>query len=84
MTRKSCAKQKILYLCTVKQKIMGKKKLRITEKDYLIANRKASREEEIEMYGKQISMRTITHKSKKIYNRKRLKRAGINLNNDLP
>lgn len=45
---------------------MKNKKLRITEKDFLLANRRASRAEEIEKYGKQISMRSITHKSKKV------------------
>ncbi len=63
---------------------MKNKKLRITEKDFLLANRRASRAEEIEKYGKQISMRSITHKSKKVYDRKRLKKAGINFNDDLP
>ena len=63
---------------------MKNKKLRITEKDFLLANRRASRAEEIEKYGKQISMRSITHKAKKVYDRKRLKKAGINYNDDLP
>ena len=62
---------------------MGKnKKFRITEKDFLLANRKASREEEIEKYGRQILFRTTTQKSRKVYDRKRLKKAGIN--DDLP
>lgn len=64
--------------------IMKNKKLRITEKDFLLANRRASRTEEIEKYGKQVLMRTITHKSKKVYDRKRLKKAGVNYNDDLP
>ncbi len=63
---------------------MKNKKLRITEKDFLLANRKASRAEEIEKYGKQIMMRTLTKKKKKVYDRKRLKKAGINRNDDLP
>ena len=46
-------------------------KTRITEQDYIKANRKASREEEIKMYGKQIAHRHVTHKSKKVYNRQR-------------
>lgn len=63
---------------------MGKnKKFRITEKDFLLANRKASREEEIAKYGRQIMFRTMTQKSKKVYDRKRLKKAGIG-NDDLP
>lgn len=63
---------------------MKNRKLRITEKDFLLANRRASRAEEIERYGKQILMRSITHKSKKVYDRKHLKKAGINNNDDLP
>ena len=63
---------------------MKNKKLRITEKDFLLANRRASRAEEIEKYRKQILMRSVTHKSKKVYDRKRLKKAGISYNDDLP
>ena len=62
---------------------MKNKKLRITEKDFLLANRRASRAEEIEKYGKQISMRSITHKSKKVYDRNRQKKAGIRYYDDL-
>ena len=46
---------------------------KITEIDYIKANRKASREEEIDLYGKQIANRTIVHKSKKAYNRQQNK-----------
>lgn len=46
-------------------------KTKITEQDYIKANRKASREEEIRLYGKQISNRKSVHKSKKLYNRVR-------------
>ena len=63
---------------------MKNKKLRITEKDFLLANRRASRVEEIERYGKQLAKRSITNKSKKVYGRKRLKKAGINYNDNLP
>lgn len=63
---------------------MKNKKLRITEKDFLLANRRALRIEEIERYGKQILMRSMTHKSKKVYDRKRLKKAGIKLEDGLP
>jgi len=45
---------------------------RITEKDYILAVKKAERELEIELHGKQISTRpTKVHKSKKVYDRKR-------------
>ena len=47
------------------------KAYRITQEDYIKASRKASREEEIKLYGKQIFNRHIVHKSKKHYNRKR-------------
>lgn len=47
---------------------------KITEVDYIKANRKASRDEEIQRYGKQISNRTKIQISKKIYNRKRNKK----------
>ena len=54
---------------------MAKVKFTITEKDYIKAVRKADREQEIEMYGKVISTRpTKTHKSKKVYSRKKNKR----------
>ena len=43
------------------------KKLRITEADYLLAQRKAARLEEIAAHGKPVSMRSTIHKSKKIY-----------------
>ena len=54
---------------------MKNKKLRITQKDFLLANRRAARLEEIEAHGKQISFRSARHKSKKVYDRNSLKRA---------
>ena len=56
-------------------KTKKKKRLRITERDYLLANRKASREEEIFAHGKQIAFRSHLQKSKKQYDRKHLKQA---------
>ena len=53
------------------------KKLRITEKDFLLANRRAARMEEIEAHGRPVSFRKAIHKSKKVYDRKPLKKAGI-------
>lgn len=50
------------------------KKLRITEADFMLANRRAARLEEIERYGKPVSFRKVLHKSKKAYDRKRMKR----------
>ena len=63
---------------------MAKKNFRITESDFLLANRKASREEELERHGKQIIFRTTTQKSKKVYDRNRLKKADIKFSDDLP
>ena len=56
---------------------MKRKKLRITEMDYLKANRKASRQEEIESHGHPVQGRAMIHKSKKVYDRNRMKRAAI-------
>ncbi len=60
------------------------KKLRITEADFMLANRRAARMEEISEHGRPVSMQSALHKSKKVYDRKRLKRAGIKLSDDLP
>ena len=57
------------------------KKLHITEADYMLAQRRAARLEEIAAHGKPVSMRSTIHKSKKVYDRKRLKKAGINPDN---
>lgn len=53
--------------------------MRITEADYVLAQRRAARLEEIAAHGKPVSFRTALHKSKKIYNRKRLKKTEITL-----
>ena len=55
-----------------------KKKMKFTQEDYLKANRKASREEEIEKHGRPVSFNRI-HVSKKVYNRKRIKAGDKNL-----
>ena len=55
-----------------------KPKTKITEQDYIVAMRKASRELEIAMYGKQVSMRGgASFKSKKIYDRKKMKKIAV-------
>ena len=54
-------------------------KKRITQDDYIKANRKASREAEIEMHGHPICHKRV-HQSKKVYNRKKIKAA----NKELP
>lgn len=52
-----------------------KQKTKITEQDYVTAMRRANRELEIALFGKQVSMsKTRTHKSKKAYDRNRMKR----------
>ena len=53
------------------------KKLRITESDFMLANRRAARLEEIANHGKPVSLRTLKHQSKKTYSRKRLKGMGM-------
>ena len=49
-------------------------KKRITQDGYIKANRKASREAEIEMYGHPICHKRV-HQSKKVYNRRKIKAA---------
>ena len=52
-----------------------KPKMKITQMDYITAVKKADREFEIATFGRQISMRGgITHKSKKAYDRNKMKR----------
>ena len=52
---------------------MKHKNFKITIEDFLKANRKATREEEIKKYGKPIIFKTKIHKSKKVYSRKSYK-----------
>ena len=53
------------------------KKLRITEADFMLAQRRAARLEEIAEHGRPVSFRKAVHKSKKVYDRQKLKGAGI-------
>ena len=55
------------------------KKLRVTQADYMLAQRRAARMEEIAEHGKPVSLRSAVHRSKKVYDRKRLKKAGLDL-----
>lgn len=57
--------------------------MKITTDVYIKANRKASRDEEIRMFGKQISNRQTVHKSKKQYNRQRDKKVPLFLYNTI-
>ena len=52
-------------------------KYRITQKDFMLANGKAAREEEIESHGKQIIFRKKIHIPKTVYNRQKFKRYEI-------
>ena len=55
-----------------------KPKTKITEQDYVTAMRRANRELEIAIFGKQVSMsKTRTHKSKKVYDRNKYKKITI-------
>ena len=56
------------------KKKKGQKRMRITEADYMLAQRRAARLEEIAEHGKPISFRKALHKAKKVYDRKRLKK----------
>ena len=58
-------------------KKLKRKRLRITEVDYILANRRAARAEEIELHGRPVSFRKMLHKSKKTYDRKRLKEVKV-------
>ena len=52
-----------------------KPKTKITEQDYVTAMKRANRELEIALFGKQVSMRGgVKHKSKKAYDSNRIKR----------
>ena len=59
------------------------KKLRITEADFMLANRRSARMEEIAEHGRPVSYSAL-HKSKKVYDRKRLKRTDINPEDGCP
>ena len=56
---------------------MKHKRFRITREDYLKANRRASRQEEITSHGRPVQARAMIHKSKKQYDRNKVKRAVI-------
>ena len=59
-----------------------KKDFRITQNDFLLANRRAAREEEIKAHGKQVIFRPVWQKSKKRYDRNKEKLVDINLKDD--
>lgn len=49
----------------------------ITLDEFMLANRKAAREEEIAAHGRPVSGRKMLHKSRKVYDRKRLPKPGL-------
>lgn len=55
-----------------------KRKNKISVSDYIRANRKASRDEEISQFGHPLC-HTRVHKSKKVYDRKKMKAGDRNL-----
>lgn len=57
-----------------KETNMKHKNYKITEKDFLLANRRAARMEEIENHGHPVMFRQVTFKSKKVYDRNAMKR----------
>ena len=57
--------------------------MQITERDFLLANRKAAREEEIQAHGKPITFRKQLYKSRRTYNRKQTKQAIIDSDDGL-
>ena len=71
---------RIVNLIVMKPK-NKQKKLRITEADFMLAQRRAARLEEIAAHGKPVRFRTVLQKSKKVYDRKALKRQA---SDDLP
>ncbi len=48
------------------------KKFRITEEDYILANRRASRREEIALHGHPVT-RSVVHRPKTVYRRERFR-----------
>lgn len=68
----------MIFVSSMKPK-RKQKKLRITEADFMLANRRAARLEEIAEHGRPVSFRKAVHKSKKAYDRKRLKQMGQKL-----
>lgn len=53
---------------------MKHKTLRITERDFLLANRRASRQEDINAHGHPTTFRSKLQESRKAYNRKKHKK----------
>lgn len=50
---------------------MKNKTLRITERDFLLANRRAARQEDIDAHGRPTAFRSKLQESRKAYNRKK-------------
>ena len=50
------------------------RKLHISEDAFMLANRRAARQEEIDAHGRQVSFRKVMHRSKKAYDRNKNKK----------
>ena len=61
----------------MKHKKKKGQKMHVGEEDYLLANRRASREIEIERHGKPVSLRPAIHTPKTAYSRSRMKRQAV-------
>lgn len=53
---------------------MKHKTMRITERDFLLANRRAARQEDIEAHGRPTTFRSKLQETRKAYNRKKNKK----------
>lgn len=53
---------------------MKHKTLRITERDFLLANRRAARQEDIDAHGRPTAFRSKLQESRKAYSRKKHKK----------
>jgi len=53
---------------------MKHKTLRITERDFLLANRRAARQEDIDAHGRPTAFRSKLQESRKVYSRKKHKK----------
>lgn len=51
-----------------------KRKFRITEADFMLANRRAARQEDIRNHGQPTTFRGALHRSRKAYDRNEIKR----------
>lgn len=72
MRNGTASRLSIDYLCIRKNDVNDMKTKKMTQRDYIKANRKASREAEIEQHTRPVNFCRV-HQSKKVYDRKRSK-----------